>query len=610
MRLPQPFSMHGGSLVAPARDRDATSLLTPPIGSASVPVLDPIASTRLARPIVDFNTVLTGIDQPRRPSSTPSKNDVERPPTPASSRADRQSDSDDQITEDEEFEVEIASEEPVLTIAQPQVLMPEKAPTEFAESAEPVLTADNAVDYESVSGQRIDLELGNPAADSGQISTAYESTRRPSGKQQVESVQTQSFDVAPEADAKPQANDSDPLAQQKNRPTESLPQETKAGVLQPQTAENVGADTTQATPGAIKISPELAVGEGLAEIASPIAVKSLTPATVQSHQQSVATDPNVIQDDFNQNVEPGRRSSRSGQGRTAGIAGRKGTESERATSGNLGDRSVKTKSIDQLSISPQETVAGQSGQPSVMVDAPSPTDVTSGASSIAQGLESATAQGLANTTFDAANRATVGGGTPSESTAIELRSGDSSGQSRDQTSSGKTENLSRTDIADRARLIHRITKAFAKLGVDGGQIRMKLHPETLGGVLLEMRVRGRQVEATVTADNEVARDLLLQQLPELRQRLEGQGMTVNRLEVSLKDDSATGGSLSHNSHGQSFGDQRGAEGFAQSNRGGQSSDASQRSNRPVADDGGKVVNPAATNRMAGPAEPGTLDLRL
>ncbi len=104
----------------------------------------------------------------------------------------------------------------------------------------------------------------------------------------------------------------------------------------------------------------------------------------------------------------------------------------------------------------------------------------------------------------------------------------------------------RTDIADRARLVHRIAKAFQKMGIDSGQVRLKMHPDELGGVQIEMQVTGRSVKAKVIADGEDARQLLQDSLPELRQRLESQGLTVERLDVELRSENERSSLMNQN----------------------------------------------------------------
>ncbi len=170
---------------------------------------------------------------------------------------------------------------------------------------------------------------------------------------------------------------------------------------------------------------------------------------------------------------------------------------------------------------------------------------------------------------------------------------------------------SRSDLAAQARLIHRISKAFTKLSAAGGQVRMRLHPEHLGSVQLEMRVSGRNVEARVTADNEAARSALQQQLSELRQRLESQGLQVQRLEVELSDPSSEGGWARDDASGQAA--YQYAGGHTGGHMGGQSSgnhssgrSQTDRSLRLAAASSSPAGLPAATASL----DSRSLDLRL
>lgn len=100
-------------------------------------------------------------------------------------------------------------------------------------------------------------------------------------------------------------------------------------------------------------------------------------------------------------------------------------------------------------------------------------------------------------------------------------------------------------VADRALLVQRVSRAFQRLGFDGGQVRIRLHPEELGGVQLQLSVQGQRMSGRVVAETEAARSILTQHLPELRQRLADQGMQVERLEVQLEgeQDSNSGSDL-------------------------------------------------------------------
>lgn len=93
--------------------------------------------------------------------------------------------------------------------------------------------------------------------------------------------------------------------------------------------------------------------------------------------------------------------------------------------------------------------------------------------------------------------------------------------------------------ADRAILIQRISKAFQRLSVDGGQLRIRLHPEHLGSVQLQMTIQGRDVSARIIAESDAARAVLTEHLPELRQRLLDSGLQVQNLEIQKETGSAT-----------------------------------------------------------------------
>ncbi|TWU64791.1 Flagellar hook-length control protein FliK [Crateriforma conspicua] len=95
------------------------------------------------------------------------------------------------------------------------------------------------------------------------------------------------------------------------------------------------------------------------------------------------------------------------------------------------------------------------------------------------------------------------------------------------------------DAVTRARLVQRVSKAFQHFGSEGGSIRLKLAPAELGSVRVEMQVRDKKIQARVVADSETAAEMLRQQLPELRTRLEAQGMQVDRLSVE-QESSAEG----------------------------------------------------------------------
>ncbi len=101
--------------------------------------------------------------------------------------------------------------------------------------------------------------------------------------------------------------------------------------------------------------------------------------------------------------------------------------------------------------------------------------------------------------------------------------------------SNSSQSNSASDAVTRAKLVQRVSKAFQHLGVDGGTIRLRLAPAELGSVRVEMQIQGRKVNARVVAETEAASQLLRDQLPELRSRLEAQGMQVESIEVETDE---------------------------------------------------------------------------
>ncbi|TWT52990.1 flagellar hook-length control protein [Rubripirellula amarantea] len=98
----------------------------------------------------------------------------------------------------------------------------------------------------------------------------------------------------------------------------------------------------------------------------------------------------------------------------------------------------------------------------------------------------------------------------------------------------KDADTSKADMMNRIKLIQRVSKAFQHLGPDGGVVRLKLAPAELGTVRVEMRIDQKRVNARVVAETEAAAAALQEHLPDLRSRLEGYGMQVEKLEIETE----------------------------------------------------------------------------
>ena len=117
---------------------------------------------------------------------------------------------------------------------------------------------------------------------------------------------------------------------------------------------------------------------------------------------------------------------------------------------------------------------------------------------------------------------------------------------------------SANEIVNRAKLIQRVSKAFQHLGPEGGHVRLRLAPAELGTIRIEMRMNERRIQARVVAQSEAAGSALREHLPELRQRLETQGLQIERFQIEVE----TGDQETRSFLGQHHesGGQRGREG--------------------------------------------------
>lgn len=114
--------------------------------------------------------------------------------------------------------------------------------------------------------------------------------------------------------------------------------------------------------------------------------------------------------------------------------------------------------------------------------------------------------------------------------------------------------------AERMRFIQRVGRAFQRIGETGGQLRLRLSPPELGSLKLDVTVRDGLLTARLEAETDSARNLLLDNLPQLQQRLSEQGIKIERFDVDLMNQSP-GGSREHAGSPEER-QQRGGQGFA------------------------------------------------
>lgn len=89
---------------------------------------------------------------------------------------------------------------------------------------------------------------------------------------------------------------------------------------------------------------------------------------------------------------------------------------------------------------------------------------------------------------------------------------------------------------ERVRLVQRVARSFSRLGPDGGQVTLKLHPPQLGVLNMSVRIEGQSMTARLHTETAGARDAILENLPVLRERLAEQGIEVESFHVEVTGD--------------------------------------------------------------------------
>jgi len=172
----------------------------------------------------------------------------------------------------------------------------------------------------------------------------------------------------------------------------------------------------------------------------------------------------------------------------------------------------------------------------------------------------------------AAESSSIGGGSTSEmrnaatgstsSSTLELGEGvvgSNSSQSASRSASetqrsGAVQPGDSTDLTqqEKIRLIQRVTRSFNRLGVDGGQVNLRLHPPQLGSLNVQVRLEGRTMTAKLTTETGAARDAILESLPILKSRLAEQGFEISQFQVEVANNDQADASLGGNAGEQAY----------------------------------------------------------
>lgn len=95
------------------------------------------------------------------------------------------------------------------------------------------------------------------------------------------------------------------------------------------------------------------------------------------------------------------------------------------------------------------------------------------------------------------------------------------------------------------KLVQRVLKGLEQLSTGGGQVKLRLHPPELGTLQMTLKIEANVMSAHLEVENSLAKDALLNNLQSLRDKLNEQGMSIDRFEVEVRTDSqsGTGGTL-------------------------------------------------------------------
>jgi flagellar hook-length control protein FliK len=94
---------------------------------------------------------------------------------------------------------------------------------------------------------------------------------------------------------------------------------------------------------------------------------------------------------------------------------------------------------------------------------------------------------------------------------------------------------------DRGRFVGRVEGAIRAAQQRDGRVQVRLSPPELGALRIELTIQQGALAARLEAETPAARNLLLDNLPALRERLAQQDIRVERFDVDLRQDANSGG---------------------------------------------------------------------
>jgi flagellar hook-length control protein FliK len=93
---------------------------------------------------------------------------------------------------------------------------------------------------------------------------------------------------------------------------------------------------------------------------------------------------------------------------------------------------------------------------------------------------------------------------------------------------------------DATRFVGRVAKAVQTAHERGGPLQLRLSPPELGSLRLELQVQNGVLTAALETETPAARQVLLDHLPALRERLAEQNIRIERFDVDVRQESSSG----------------------------------------------------------------------
>lgn len=277
-------------------------------------------------------------------------------------------------------------------------------------------------------------------------------------------------------------------------------------------------------------------GRAIASTGDPLTKQSLAAASRQPASQANPAHPNDPKIDAQLGTSAAGSLS---TGERALVA----SQSDRLISGATPGKSVGAAAAANQT-SPSSTDAILSNSASVTI-----TDLTTAIVDAAQAVSTITADVVksaeATTTTTQVGNAGSSPAAPVTQTApspanptLTTQSSFAAGISQGSSPEGSP--ASGVSTIDRTRFVQRVARAFQSVGDQAGQIRLRLSPPDLGSLQVEISVKDGGLTAHIQAENNTAQQLLLDSLPELRDRLAQQNIQIDRFDVEVAGQSSGG----------------------------------------------------------------------